>query len=189
VGWSSHQTVKPFPAVEAKRRGLDLGSLFRRPLWAGVALAAVLGVVALGAWNVQLRDDIAALQAYREGVVQVLQAAAQPRTELALLTSPGGPAGPSGLAAVGADGALALVMRDLAPTAGTQVYETWLIGADGSPVPVGSFTVDASGTASFHGRAIAGNGLTVALTLEPRTGATTPTEPIIALGTAAPAES
>ena len=187
---AAQRAVEPFPATDAGRRGRDLGLFFRRPAWAGVALAAVLGVVALGAWNLQLRDDLAALQAYRDGVVNVLEQAARPEAELAILTAPDDPAGPAGLAAIGPDGSVALVMRDLAPTAGTQVYETWLIAADGRPVPVGSFTVDASGTASFAtASATGGSGLTVALTLEPRVGATTPTEPIIALGSAAPADS
>ena len=165
-------------------------SIFRRPIWAAVSLAAVLGVVALGAWNVQLQNqynqlqnDVTALAAYRDGVVEVLDSAAEPGAQLALLSSGG--AGPSGLAAVAPDGRVALVMRDLAPTTGTQVYETWVIGADGTPVPVGGFIVRADGTASFTAlQAPVAEGVTIAVTLEPASGATAPTLPIIAAGVA-----
>jgi anti-sigma-K factor RskA len=165
-------------------------SIFRRPIWAAVSLAAVLGVVALGAWNVQLQNqynqlqnEVTALAAYRNGVVEVLDSAAEPGAQLALLSSEEG--GPSGLAAVAPDGRVALVMRDLAPTTGTQVYETWVIGSDGAPVPVGGFVVRADGTASFTAsRAPVAEGVTIAVTLEPAAGATTPTMPIIAAGVA-----
>ena len=79
---------------------------------------------------------------------------------------------------------VAMVMRDLAPTTGTEVYEAWLIGAEGAPIPVGSFRVDDSRTASFTtAHATLGPGVTVALSLEPQAGATTPTV-VVALGTA-----
>jgi hypothetical protein len=182
------------PVVD-EPRGLE--SIFRRPIWAAVSLAAVLAVVALGAWNVQLQDqnlrlqnDVAALAAYRDGVVEVLDVAGTPEAQLAVLTDPSGAAGPSGLAAWGADGTVALVMRDLAPTSGTQVYEAWLIAADGVPIPIGSFRVGADRTATFGTNHVPlGEGVTVALTREPAPGATTPTIPIIVAGVAQSQES
>ena len=179
----ARDTTRP-RAVADERSGRRDASIFRRPVWAAVAIAAALGVLALGAWNLQLRNEMDGLIAYRNGVVAVLQEAAKPGAEVAVLTSPDA-AGPSGLAAVGRDGRVALVMRDLAPTTGSQVYETWLIAGDASPVPIGGFTVDASGTASFAtANASLGANVTVALTREPGPGAKTPTAPIIALGTA-----
>jgi anti-sigma factor RsiW len=182
----------PVPAapVPATPRQPVPMSIFRRPIWATVSLAAVLGVVALGAWNVQLQDqynqlqnEVTALAAYRDGVVEVLDSAAEPGAQLALLSS--AERGPSGLAAVAPDGRVSLVMRDLTPTSGTQVYETWVIGADGAPVPVGDFVVRADGTASFTAsQAPVAEGVTIAVTLEPAQGATTPTLPIIAAGVA-----
>ena len=84
-----------------------------------------------------------------------------------------------------ADGAVTLAMQDLAPTSGAQVYEAWLIAEGGAPVPIGGFQVGGGGAASFIApHATPGSGLTVALTLEPAAGATTPTQPIIAVGTA-----
>ena len=176
--------AQPRP-VEVPRRGTDFGSVFRRPIWSAVAIAAALAVVALGVWNVQLRDQLTGLEAYRNDVVKVLDAAAQPGAQLAVLTDPTGGGGPSGLAAVAADGSVAMVMRDLKPTTGTQVYEAWLIGADQVPVAIGGFEVGGSGTASFvTTHAAMGKGVVVALTLEPQPGATAPTPPILAVGTA-----
>ena len=172
-------------AEDAPRRGWDLGGLFRRPVWAALAAAAVVAAIALGAWNAQLRDQVAGLEAYRSGVVAVLDKAAGPGGQLAVLSAPEGATGPTGLAAVAADGSVAMVLRDLAPTSGTQVYEAWLIGADKVPVAIGGFTVGDTGTAAFlTTHASMGEGVVVALTLEPKEGAKTPTLPIRAVGTA-----
>jgi anti-sigma factor RsiW len=169
----------------APRRTWDLGAIFRRPVWAAVAAAAVVAAVALGAWNAQLRDQVAGLEAYRDGVIAVLDKAAKPGAQLAVLADPSGAAGPTGLAAVAADGSVAIVMRDLAPTTGTQVYEAWLIAGKQAPVPIGGFAVGRSGSAAFlTTHAPLGEGVVVALTLEPQEGATTPTPPIRALGAA-----
>ena len=184
----TRRSLKPFPAADPARRW-DLGALFRRPIWAGVAAVAVAVAIGLGALNLRQRTEIDGLIAYRNGVVEVLEEAARPGAQLAVLTAPENAPGPTGLAAVGADGSVAMVMRDLAPTAGTQVYEAWLIGSEGTPIPIGSFRVDDSRTASFTtARASLGPGLTVALSLEPQAGATTPTV-VVALGAARAQES
>jgi anti-sigma-K factor RskA len=183
-------TVAPPRDGREAGRGWDLGTLLRRPIWAPVAAAALVLAIALGAWNVQLGGQLASLEAYRNGVVQVLDAAAKPGAQLAVLADPRDAGGPSGLAAVGSDGGVAIVMRNLAPTSGSQVYEAWLIGADQVPVAIGGFEVGASGSAAFTtGHATVGEGVVVALTLEPREGATTPTLPILALGTARATQS
>lgn len=171
-------------AADTRRRGWDLGALFRRPIWAGVAAAAIVAAVALGSLYVQLRSQVDDLTAYRDQVVDVLESAARPGAQLAVLVPPENAPGPTGLASVGADGSVALVMRDLAPTTGTEVYTAWLIGAEGTPIPIGDFRVDESRTAAFTAaHATLGTGVTVALSREPRAGATTPTT-VVALGTA-----
>jgi anti-sigma factor RsiW len=182
--------ARPADAVDdVARPGRWPGGLFRRPVWAAVSLAAAVAVVALGVWNLQLRDQINDLSTYRNGVAAVLDEAARPGAELAVLATKA-ETGPSGIAAVGADGSVAMVMHQLKPTAGAQVYEAWLIGADGSPVPIGGFTVGSGGSAWFATpHASLGEGVTVALTLEPGPGATKPTLPIIAAGKAAPESS
>ncbi len=76
-------------------------------------------------------------------------------------------------------------MQDLAPTTGDQVYEAWVIGGDGTPVPLGSFKVGANGTASFAAGGLpVAPGIVLALTREPGPGATTPTLPIVSKGVA-----
>jgi anti-sigma-K factor RskA len=177
-------TARP-RAADTQRPSWDFGAIFRRPVWAALAAAALVAALALGAWNVQLRDQVAGLEAYRNGVVEVLDEAAKPGAQLAVLSDPSGAPGPTGLAAVSADGSVAIVMRNLPATTGTQVYEAWLIGADQVPVAIGGFTVGGNGSASFlTSHAPLGDGVVVALTLEPKEGATTPTVPIRALGQA-----
>jgi hypothetical protein len=160
-------------------------SVFPRPVWAAISLAAVVAVVAMGVWNVQLQTEMHGLVAYRDGVVRVLEEAAEPGAQLAVLSAEGG--GPSGLAAVAEDGTVAMVMRNLAPTSGTEVYEAWLIAADpgSTPVPIGELRVGADGTASLVTNQVQlGAGVTVALTREPGPDSTTPTMPIVAAGQA-----
>jgi anti-sigma-K factor RskA len=104
----------------------------------------------------------------------------------AVLTSEGG--GPSGLAAISATGVVTLAMQALPATDGQQVYEAWVIGGDGVPVPLGSFQVGSAGTASFAADSpLAEPGVVLAITREPGPGATTPTLPIVAAGTASTA--
>ena len=58
--------------------------------------------------------------------------------------------GPRGIAAVSPSGDMAMAVRDLAPTSGSEVYEAWVIGADGVPVPLGGFPVGTAGTAFYE---------------------------------------
>ena len=169
------------PAADTQRdtqRG-GWASLFRRPVWAGVAMAAAIAAVALGVGYLGVRSE---LDAYRGDVAAVLDAAGRPGAQLASLA---GNDGPIGLAALGTDGTIQLVTKDLQPTSGAQVYEAWLIYGKQSPVPIGGFAVGPDGTGSLRTAHVPlGEGVTVALTLEPGPGATTPTMPIIASGSA-----
>jgi hypothetical protein len=193
----------PQVAADARRAGNDLriavtgravgrphalnqtpgwSTIFRRPAWAAVSLAAVLAVAVLGYWNVQLVEERDALAAYRQGVIELIAEASAPGAQLAVLAPPEG-AGPTGVAAVGADGTVALVMRDLPRTTGTQVYEAWIIAAE-TPVPIGHFTVAAGGLGSLRvDQPESGEGVVVAVSLEPGPGSTTPTT-VVALGQA-----
>ncbi|MEO5705135.1 MAG: anti-sigma factor, partial [Candidatus Limnocylindrales bacterium] len=191
---ADNQRVIEVPRRSDTQRGPNAGlirstSAFRRPVWAAIGIAAALGLVALGAWNLQLRGQVDQLATYRNAVAAVIDQAAQPGAQLAVLSQSNGNAGPTGLAAVTGGGTtVSMVMRDLAPTTGSEVYEAWLIEGANAPVPIGSFTVDASGTAIFATTARAPSdlsALTLALTREPRAGAITPTLPIIAAGKAA----
>jgi anti-sigma-K factor RskA len=146
-------------------------------------IAAVLVVAALGSWNLLLQNQLNDAQAYERNVAAVLDAAAAPGSQTAVLAAGGGTG--SGIAAVQEDGDLAIAMRDLAPTSGNSVYEAWVIGADGVPVPVGNFRVGETGIGFLQtGGVPSAEGIVLALTLEPGPGATTPTMPIISSGVA-----
>jgi anti-sigma factor RsiW len=171
------------PASDAQRGGW--ANLFRRPVWAGVAMAAVIAAVAIGVGYVGLRQQVDDLTAYRNAVAAVLTDASKPGASLVNLGEGGAGVGPGGFAAVGQDASVKLVMHDLPPTTGAQVYEAWILDGKNPPIPIGGFTVGSTGTAAFATTtASAKSGVTVALTLEAGPGATTPTMPIIASGAA-----
>ncbi|HKF85142.1 MAG TPA: anti-sigma factor [Candidatus Limnocylindrales bacterium] len=164
---------------------IDLASerAARRPRVAWlVAVAAVIGVIALGAANLGLRRDLDQAQAYRQGVDQALTLAGQPGSVTALLAGDDGAA--SGLAVIGADGTTRIAVRGLAPTSGSQVYTAWAIEGDAAPVALGDFTVTSDGLATATVTSpTATPGAVVALTLEPVAGATAPAGPVVAAGT------
>jgi anti-sigma-K factor RskA len=185
IGQPAGSTAEPvaFPTADQRagsasaRHGTSTGAWILR-------IAAVLAIVALTGWNVLLQGQVGDSQRYEHDVAEVLQAARQPGSVAAIMSPDGGTG--SGIAAVTSAGVLSMTMHDLAPTSGAQVYEAWVIAADGVPVPLGSFTVGRAGTAFFEGDGLpTGGGIVLALTLEPGPGAATPTEPIVSKGTAA----
>ena len=103
-------------------------------------IAAVVAIVALGGWNLLLRNQLDSAQAYQQAVASVLDVAAQPGSLTAVLDPRGGTG--DGLAAVSASGDVTLAMQNLAPTSGSAVYEAWVIASDNVPVP----------TRQLHGR-------------------------------------
>lgn len=164
---------------------LGLGSSRSRPAWAALGIAAVLAVVVLGSLDLQLQASNQELAAYQRGVAAVIDAASRPGAQLAVLaaSSPSSPA--AGIAAVRPDGTVAIAMRGLAPTSGSQVYEAWLVAGNAAPVPIGGFQVGVSGSGTLLAtNATPAPGEVVALTLEPGPGATSPTLPLIASGAA-----
>ena len=146
-------------------------------------IAAVVAIVALGASTLVLRNQLDAAQAYQQSVAEVLDVAGQAGSLTAVLTPDGGTG--TGVAAVSAAGEVTMAMQDLAPTSGNQVYEAWVIGSDGVPVPIGSFAVGSGGTGTLTASGLpTSSGILLALTLEAGSGATTPTLPIISKGVA-----
>ena len=154
-----------------------------------------MAIAALGAWNFQLqgqvsdlRDQVTASRTYQTAIASVLEVAFREGSQTAIMQPQQG-GGPRGIAAVSPDGSIQFALQDLAPTSGNQVYETWAIVGDDAPVPLGSFTVGASGTASFTSRAgPAVPGVVVAVSREPAAGATAPTE-VVSVGAAVPPSS
>jgi anti-sigma factor RsiW len=153
-------------------------------------IAAVVAIVAAGAWGLNLQRQLDQSQRFDRAVAAVIRAGGQPDAKTVVL-KPGEGATASGIAAVAADGSVVLAMRDLAATSGSQVYEAWVI-VGAQPVAVGGFTVDTAGTAAFTTRpATTPPGAVIAVTLEPNEGNTAPKGPIVAAGvaTAPPAPS
>ena len=171
----------PGPAErEARRRG---GA--STATWL-LRIAAVVAIAVLGISNLLLRAQLSQSQSFEQAVQAVLDVSAKPGSLTAVLTADGGSG--TGLAAIDSTGAVTMAMHDLAPTSGKQVYEAWVIGGDGVPVPIGSFQVGNGGTASMTASGVtASSGAVLALTLEAGPGAKTPTLPIISKGVATPA--
>ena len=179
---SAPATAPPFPDGPDERAERDRQRT--SPTTWILRIAAVLVIGSLVGWNLLLRTQLDAAEQYQRDVATVVDLASQNGSLTAVLRPDGEP-GPSGIAAVSPDGQLAMAMHDLAPTTGGTVYEAWVVGADGVPVPLGSFTVGTGGTGAFQGSGVpADPGIVLGLTHEPGPGATTPTLPMVLSGTA-----
>ncbi len=154
----------------------------RRSRFAWVlAAAAVIVAVALGGWNIALNNELSSAQAYRSGVEQALDLAAQPGSVTALIRADDGSS--SGFGVIGADGTVKLAMRGMAATTGSQVYTAWSIAEGSAPVSMGDFSVGSDGIALATAHApAAAPGLVMAITLEPNAGNTAPQGPVVASG-------
>lgn len=169
----------PGPAERAVRQAARTS----RATWLA-RIAAVVAIAALGGWNVLLQGRVAASDRYADGVAAVLDVAVRSGSQTAILSAPEGD-GSRGIAAIAADGAVVIAMRDMAPTTGTQVYETWVIHGTDAPIAIGGFTVAADGTGTFRvARSPATAGIVIALTREPAPGSTTPMGPVVSKGVA-----
>ena len=158
----------------------------RRTAWV-FGLAAVLAIVAMGAWNVRTQQQLADARSYQERLAAALMQAGQPGSQVAVLASTGGPGpGPGGIAVMPSNGFGILVVSGLAPTTGGQVYEAWTIVEGQPPVPVAGFTVGADGIGYLDRMPTAsGQTLTVAITLEPAPDPAAPSSAPVAAGVAA----
>jgi hypothetical protein len=150
--------------------------------WA-LRIAAVLAIVALGAWGLGLQRQLDAARQFDQAVAKVLDAAGQPGAQAVVLSPAEGKQG-EGIAAVAPDGTVTMAMRDLPATTGGQVYTTWVIVGKNAPIAVADFTVT-DGVASVTTRpAQTPSGAVLAVTLEPNAGNTAPKGPVVAAGTA-----
>jgi anti-sigma-K factor RskA len=178
----------PFPTGEERSRRAAAGRN-RLGTWA-LGIAAILAIAVLGAWNLQLQSrlssvqaDLDAAQAYQRGVAAVLDVGTQQGSQTAFLAAakPGTKVG--GVAAAAPDGTLLMALHDLAPTAGSEVYEAWVIVGQNAPVPLGGFKVGTDGTGVLRATtSLAQPGAVLALSLEPQPGATAPAGPIVSAG-------
>jgi anti-sigma-K factor RskA/putative zinc finger protein len=169
---SAAEVLRPFQRRPTQIRAWALG------------IAAVLAIVALGGWNYSLQQELNDARAYEQQVASVLDAAQRPGSLTAVMRAGEG-AGPNGLAAITIDGVARIAMRDLAPTSGSEVYEAWVIAADGVPVALGALQLRPGGVGYLEAGGLpTDSGIVLALTREPRPGATAPSSAPISLGTA-----
>lgn len=147
-------------------------------------VAAAVFIFALGGLAFLLQGELQAARQYEQAVAAVLDLAADPGGQLAVLTGDAG-GGPRGLAAISPNGRVVIAMRGLTATTGNEVYEAWLIAGDNPPVPMGGFEVGGQGTGTLvTDAAVPAQEVVLAITREPAPGATTPTLPIVASGAA-----
>ncbi|MBI3746457.1 MAG: anti-sigma factor [Chloroflexi bacterium] len=177
-----------FPAP-AERERRAAARTDRRLTWIA-GIAAVLAVAVLGAWNLQLQSnlsgvqaDLAAAQAYQRGVAAVLDIGTRTGAQTAFLAAAKAGLASSGVAAAAPDGTVVMAIHGLTPTAGSQVYEAWVIVGKDAPVALGGFTVSRAGTGVLRAStSLARAGAVLALTLEPVPGATAPAGPVVTAG-------
>jgi Anti-sigma-K factor rskA/Putative zinc-finger len=187
---AADSTIVPAPAIPTAPPAPDadvIRPIQRRPTslraWA-LGIAAVVAIVALGGWNLSLQRQLDDARAYDQQVATVLDAAQRPGSLTAVMRSPEGQ-GPNGLAAVTSDGVALLAIRDLAPTSGIEVYEAWVIPADGVPVALGELQLRPGGVGFLEAGGLpTQSGIVLALTREPGPGATAPSSAPISVGTA-----
>ena len=82
-------------------------------------------------------------------------------------------------------GALVFLASNFAPVPPTKAYELWLLPASGAPpIPAGVFKPDAQGSATVLLPPLPKDveAKAFAVTIEPETGSTTPTMPIVLAG-------
>jgi hypothetical protein len=185
----------PQRAERQGRRAVFTHSRVTAARWA-FAVAAILAIVALVFANAALQRDVSSAGQFSDQLHRAVALAATPGSRLAVIGTALGtggsagsavPTGPNGLAVIPQSGPGILVMQGLGATDGSQVYEAWAIVGTAVPVPIGSFGVGINGFGWLTDLTVpAGGSVVVALTREPGPGATKPTLPIVASGTAAP---
>jgi Anti-sigma-K factor rskA/Putative zinc-finger len=177
-------TPIPFPSAEERTIRAERTQARTSPLDWVFRIAAVIAIVALGAWGLNLQSQLNEARTFDAAVATVLQAANQPGAKVAVLAPAQNQQG-SGLAAVQADGSVVLAMHDLPASSGSEVYTTWVILPDQAPTSVGDFAVGSSGVQQFTSRpAQTPAGATIAITREPNAGNTAPKGPVVSAGVA-----
>jgi hypothetical protein len=176
-------TPIPFPTTAERDERSTRRSGASRLDWA-IRIAAVVAIVALGAWGIGLQRQLDANQAFNQAVANVLTAASQPGAKVVVLAPEPGQQG-SGLAAVQPDGSMVLAMHDLPANGGSEVYTAWVIVGSNAPTSVGDFSVGSTGVQSFTTHPTSTpEGATIAITREPNPGNQAPKGPIVSAGVA-----
>jgi anti-sigma-K factor RskA len=168
----------------------------RRPWWAPLPwlVAAAVALIAFFFWRqsdrlaqrvAQLEREATEQQAQLERAREVVATLTATDALVVPVAAPNTPPQPQGKAIYVRDKArLIFVASNMPPLPPQKAYELWLIPASGAPIPAGVFKPDARGSAIVvHPPLPAGvEAKTFAITVEPETGSTTPTMPIVMVG-------
>ena len=199
-------TMGPAPPTTARARLLSalanearVPTVRRRsPSWwllAPMAAAIVLAAISIILWrqNNALRQDLAQQlkrsgenQSEVERAREVLALLSAPDTIRFTLVATNAKPQPQGKAIYRPQtGSLVLLASNFAPLPPEKAYELWLLPTSGAaPIPVGVFKPDSRGSASVLMPSLPKELLAkaFAVTIEPETGSSTPTMPIILAG-------
>jgi anti-sigma-K factor RskA len=199
-------TAGPAPPQRARQRLLEavareprrVTSSAARPSWWTLvpwvtAAALALGVVALWVQNSDLQRRIAGLQ---NDSVQQLAELQRAREVVSTLTATDAmrvtlvaaktPPQPQGKAIYVRDrSSLIFLASNFQPLPPQKAYELWLIPTNGAPIPAGVFKPDAHGSATVINPPLplGVQAKAFAITVEPESGSSAPTMPIVMVGT------
>jgi hypothetical protein len=126
----------------------------------GLAAAAVVVAIALGAWNVSLQGSLASRD-------QELRAVATAISGSRAAFRASGSVG-AGYVVEDGSGRASLIVADLPALEANRIYELWLIGADKTPVAVGTFSGSSGPVAVVALERGLGDFTTFAVTVESR---------------------
>jgi len=206
-------TMGPKPPARARQRLLDAAAKQaadspraqqtresaspRRSWWGALGWAATAAVIVFAAslWkeNAALRQEVMTWRALAgqqtlelENVRNVARAITDPSVERFTLVAMKTPPQPQGKAFYLRNRSnLVFVANNMPPLPPQKAYELWLIPAQGAPIPAGVFKPDAHGSATVVNPPLPAGmeAKAFAITVENEAGATTPTMPIVMMGT------
>ena len=199
-------TLGPKPPARARQRLLDAAAKEprmlaretpRRSWWGVLGWAATAAVIVFAAalWkeNSALKQTLASASAQAaqstrelEDLRRIAAPMIEPDAQRITLVAVKTPPQPQGKAFYLRNrSSLVFMANNLPPLPPQKAYELWLIPAQGAPIPAGVFKPDARGSATVVNPPLpaGAEAKAFAITVENEAGATTPTMPIVMMGT------